>query len=117
LTGSYGKSTNAVGTWLSEVVINDPSVGISQNQAVVMPAAYPNPVADIITIPYRCSEATHLELQISNALGQIVYSTSAQVLAGQHKAIVHLMDWAPGVYFYVLKSNQAIVSDGSFSKQ
>jgi hypothetical protein len=117
LSGSYGKSTNAVGTWLAEVAINDPSVGVTQIQQLPIQSAYPNPVADLITIPYRCSEAATLELQISNALGQVVYTTSAQVEAGQHKAFVHLNDWAPGMYYYVLKSNQVLVLDGSFSKQ
>ena len=117
VSGSYGKSTNAVGTWLAEVAINDPSVGMSQINQTPIQTAYPNPVADLITIPYRCIEAATLELQISNALGQVVYTTSAQVEAGQHKAIVHLNDWSPGMYYYLLKSNQVLVLDGSFSKQ
>ena len=119
LSGSYGKSTNAVGTWIAEVAINDPSVGLEtiQTNQSAQALAYPNPVADIITIPYQTDRSQTLLLEIRNSLGQLVYSTESTVEAGACKAIVHIAHWSTGLYYYTLKADNNTLIHGSFSKQ
>jgi hypothetical protein len=118
LVGSYGKSNNTVGTWISKVVMNDPTVGIQTSTTNSKQAdAYPNPVADVMTVPFETELAAEVSLVITDAAGRLVYQLTEFQEAGKQKAIINVSEFQTGIYFYTVSVEGKIKSNGSFSKQ
>jgi len=72
---------------------------------------YPNPFNNTTSIRFDLSHDNHVEFQVMNILGQVVYSLRKHYLAGWHQ-----VDWngtdnsgspvASGVYYYRLKTSE-----------
>jgi len=118
LVGSYGKNINTVGTWISKIGINDPKVGIDNTiKNEVQNNAYPNPVADMISIPFQIQEQGDVSIEIRDATGKLVYTLSEFQDKGQQKAMINLTSLTNGIYFYTITFKQQVIQNGSFSKQ
>lgn len=117
LVGSYGKSNNTVGTWISKVVMNDPAVGIKEMANNSQLDVYPNPVTDILTVPFETELHAKVDIVITDAAGRQVMTMSEFQEAGKQKAIIHVGDWNKGIYFYTVSIEGKIKTNGSFSKQ
>ena len=119
LAGSYGKSTNAVGTWISKLSVSDPSVGLGDKTEKVisdMPA-YPNPVADLFTIPFKTEAGADVYISITDLSGRVVLTLSGYQEAGFQKAFINTANLNKGLYFYTVSNGQTTISNGTFSKQ
>jgi hypothetical protein len=118
ITGSYGKNTNAVGTWISKISINDPSVGIQSIAEKQMQDldAYPNPVADVLTLPFIINADAMVQIQVYDQSGKLMLSLSENQNTGQQKAFINTSEFASGIYFYTITANAQLISNGSFSK-
>jgi hypothetical protein len=117
LVGSYGRSTNAVGTWISKVTMNDPKVGLNELGLTPSTQAYPNPVSDMLTIPFTIPSDGMVSIQIMDATGKLVYTLSEPQNKGEQHALINLANYTSGIYFYSVLLGQQLIQNGSFSKQ
>jgi hypothetical protein len=118
LVGSYGRSNNTVGTWISKINTTDPSVKIEKienNQFETL--AYPNPVSDVLNISFKNQTNGLLVIKIFNSLGQQMDVVTQELGAGEHKALINLSTYQNGIYTYSIQLNQVEISNGKFSKQ
>jgi hypothetical protein len=118
LVGSYGKSTNGVGTWISKITMSDPQVGIKDAPKPLNPGqAYPNPVSDVLTIPFAIQADGEVLIEIRDASGRLVFTINEEQLKGQQKAFINISGYNTGIYFYTILFNSQNIQNGSFSKQ
>ncbi|MFH1004533.1 MAG: T9SS type A sorting domain-containing protein [Bacteroidota bacterium] len=74
-------------------------------------SSYPNPASDVTTIAVNMLKSEKVSVEITNILGQVIYNTSANLPAGEHKFNVNVSKWNSGVYFYTVKSNDFSVTN------
>jgi hypothetical protein len=118
LVGSYGKSSNGVGTWISKVTMSDPQVGIADRPAQTeSEPAYPNPVSDVLTIPFAIQADGEVLVEIRDAAGKLVFTLSESQLEGRQKAFINISYFSTGIYFYTILFNSKDIQNGIFSKQ
>ncbi len=117
IAGSYGKNTNVVGTWISKITMSDPQVSVSAVKDYPENLAYPNPVADVLTIPFRLEETGTVTVEVRDAAGKTVLSINELQDKGAQKAFINISGLSKGIYFYSVNTGQIRIQDGSFSKQ
>ena len=64
----------------------------------------PNPFGDITTIGFALPEASFVKFTVFNQVGQVIYSTTADYLKGNHEIILSKSDLSEGVLFYKLET-------------
>ncbi|MES2617559.1 MAG: T9SS type A sorting domain-containing protein [Bacteroidota bacterium] len=117
LVGSYGKATNAVGTWIGVITMNDPSVkvkDITANQ--LQNNAYPNPVKDQLVVPFHTDAAGTVSFFVTDASGKVVITLKEEQTNGEQKAFINVSQLATGLYTYTILLNNVPVNNGKFSK-
>ena len=82
-----------------------------ENNIFSIADAYPNPTAGTAAIEVNMKQAGKVTLEISNMLGQVVYSTSASLTSGTHTFTVDAAKWNTGLYFYTVKSKNFSVTE------
>lgn len=92
---STGEILNAAST--SNYTSNNS--GINEAEMNSSLSIYPNPVNDIANIKVTIEEAADVQIEVINALGQVVYSTATNNLpAGEYFYKVDVADFAAGIY-------------------
>jgi len=73
---------------------------------------YPNPFSSLTNIDVTLQHSTDLmTLEITNLLGQVVYTTQARNLnTGNHTFTVDGSSYSAGIYFYTIRSNESSIS-------
>jgi hypothetical protein len=118
VVGSYGKSTNAVGTWVSKISVNDPELGIQHKQVQKSDYdAYPNPVKDVLTLPFEIKVDSEVSITLVDNTGKLILTLSEYQSKGLQKAFINTSKFATGIYHYRVVSGKQIIANGSFSKQ
>ncbi len=117
LVGSYGRSINTVGTWISKITMNDPKVNVNDLQKGFEQSPYPNPVADVLTLPFDIPTGGVVRIEIHDVTGKLLFVISEQQEQGPQKALINTSGMPAGIYFYSISINQSPVQNGSFSKQ
>lgn len=118
IAGSYGKISNAVGTWISKITVNDPAVGINRNTAGnYLQDAYPNPVADMLTLPFKTSGPSEITIVIYDNKGAVILTLSEYQNEGMQKAFINTSGLASGIYYYTISTGTELIANGNFSKQ
>lgn len=117
VTGSYGKSNNGVGTWISKLTVNDPSVGIQQSSIQSNNPAFPNPVVDMLTVPFQISKDAEVLITITDLSGKVIFTIHSYQLAGFQKAFINTSAFQSGLYMYSISAGTEIIANGTFSKQ
>jgi hypothetical protein len=70
---------------------------------------YPNPFNPVTTISYSLPEATHVKLEVFNILGQrVALLVNGDLPAGNHTTMWEADKQASGIYFYRLRTEDAI---------
>jgi hypothetical protein len=78
--------------------------GIKEESAVVSNLNfYPNPASTNGTIEVVLAENAKMDIVVLNSVGQTVYTTSANGIAGSNKVNVDLNNLSSGLYFYQVK--------------
>lgn len=79
-------------------------VGVKEESAVVSNLNfYPNPASTNGTIEVVLAENAKMDIVVLNSVGQTVYTTSANGIAGSNKVNVDLNNLSSGLYFYQVK--------------
>ena len=66
---------------------------------------YPNPAIDHINIQIKDHSINHLQTNVYNFLGQVVYSNSTNPNVSGHEIIIDLNNFTPGAYFIEFKDD------------
>ncbi len=80
--------------WVQKVVRNETG-DISFGES------YPNPAADMVTIPFRLAKTEEISMTVTDVLGRSVYQRSTGMYdAGSHQFSIATRDLAKGMYYY-----------------
>ncbi|HRH54074.1 MAG TPA: T9SS type A sorting domain-containing protein, partial [Chitinophagales bacterium] len=76
-------------------------IGDIENDQIAM---YPNPSNGVFTLELNNFEGNNFEVNITNALGQIVYTTMIDVTENNYTQTIDLGNAAAGIYQVTLKN-------------
>lgn len=65
---------------------------------------YPNPTSGLTTITLNSKVSGNVSLEVTNMVGQVVYTISEKVAVGAHQFTVDASKWNSGVYFCTVKA-------------
>jgi PKD repeat protein len=83
-------------------------VGLDELAALNNAVIYPNPASDNATLAIELTEQTALDVVVMNANGQIVQTVAAgDFEAGKHTLTIDASTFAQGLYYTVIRSNEA----------
>jgi hypothetical protein len=116
VAGSYGQSNNTNGTWISKILVNDASVGLSETNTILKNNAYPNPVVDLLSIPFQTLSDGDVKIEIKDLNGKVVFTLNSHKTMGLQHAIINVSQFNNGLYFYTIIAPQETVINGSFTK-
>lgn len=67
---------------------------------------YPNPVSQTATVNFGLSTAAHVDLEIHNAIGQLIYAENkGRMIAGQQTMQLDMNDLQNGLYFLTIRGD------------
>lgn len=89
---------------VSEIGSSIPTAIKDENSLVNTLNFYPNPASSNATIEVVLKENAKMDINILNAVGQSVYSTSVTGNIGSNKVDVNLNNLSSGLYFYQVKT-------------
>ena len=93
---------------------NEFSVGINDKPAIRdidVAQNQPNPFNGTTTVKVNLNKAADLSLEVTNMMGQVVYSVNAgQASAGLNKLTIDGSQLSSGVYFYTVKAGKSVVT-------
>ena len=88
---------------------------IAENSSLNKFVLFPNPVSNVLNMDVTVSNDTKLSFDVSNMLGQNVYSTQpAAFVNGNSKLQINTSNFDNGVYFISVKENGKTVSTSKF---
>ncbi len=94
--------------YVDDILVTGQSTIIGTNDATFEGnvSMYPNPVADLLSVNVTLTEATTLNVEVSDVAGRVVQTivNNESYAAGQYK-----MEWTPtqnGIYFVKVRSNK-----------
>lgn len=82
---------------ISLALVDKTSVAKVTSEVVVK--AYPNPVADMLTLDLDKADAGIYTVQVYSISGSLVNATEMNIGPGNYKGTVATSDWASGMYF------------------
>jgi PKD repeat protein len=83
-------------------------VGLDELTALNSAVIFPNPASDNATLAIELTEQTTLDVVVMNANGQIVQTVAAgDFEAGKHTLTIDAGNFAQGLYYTVIRSNEA----------
>lgn len=71
---------------------------------------YPNPASDLTYFDVNMKQNATVTFEIFNNVGQQVYTTTKKLSAGKHTFSVDASTFSSGLYFYTIKSGDAVAS-------
>lgn len=82
------------------------SVGESAGQNLV--SVFPNPANDNVQVKYDLNRASKGSFELRNIVGSVVYQKNLK--SSENSFSLNVSGLSPGVYFYVLKSSEKVLS-------
>ncbi len=85
------------------------------NNPVANVTLYPNPATDAVTLEFNLSGDANLSYDITNLLGQVVYSVpQVELNKGGFRSVVNTTDYNNGIYLVSVKNNGRTVQTVKF---
>lgn len=75
-------------------------IGIEEASTITAMKAYPNPVTESLTVEVNLNKASNVTIEVTNLLGQNVYTLNTNGVSGVNKFKVDVTNMQTGVYFY-----------------
>ncbi len=106
VNGSYGKS-NGNYTWIGKLRSNDVRLNVTNtDKPEVVVNAYPNPVAEYVTVDFEVEQTQFLTFTLSNIKGQLVdVLLRDKAKAGKNRFSFSTSDLPDGIYFLNINNN------------
>jgi hypothetical protein len=107
-------------SWVSEeydttkTEVYDSTNAITEIMELNMVEFYPNPAVDHINIQIKDHSINHLQTNVYNFLGQVVYSNSTNPNVTGYEVIIDLNNFTPGAYFIEFKDDMGRSSAARF---
>ena len=74
-------------------------VGVAEITAAELnTVVYPNPVSNVLHVDFNLEQPHDLTIQLVNVLGEVVYATEIQAVAGMNNFKLNVKEFATGVY-------------------
>ncbi len=106
-------STNGTNSIISLTVLNVNATGIkTAGNETAQVIIYPNPSTGLFNLNINSTNATKAQINISNILGETVYSEQEQINNNTFSKVIDLQNLANGAYFV-----KAIVDNKTFSSK
>ncbi|MGJ8661703.1 MAG: PKD domain-containing protein, partial [Bacteroidota bacterium] len=109
--------TNDCGTNTYTSTVISTNVGLEEINGIGTIAVYPNPSNGIYNIDFNTNSDLNFEIQVTNVLGQSVYTKNIGSVNGTHKEAINIKNEAPGVYYVTIISNNETVLTNNWLKQ
>ncbi len=105
-TSAYGNSLYIDDIATSNFIVSTENVALETSLNV-----YPNPTVDNFTVAFELTEATKLEINLVNAIGQKVRSIkTGNFNGGEHLINVDASDLAAGTYFVTIRNEEGVTT-------
>lgn len=102
------------GTLTGYKIVIDPdgTVGVSTNAAdkFELGQNIPNPSSDITRISFTSPKAEKMELNIYNAVGQVVLHENIDATVGSNDKYISTASFADGIYIYTLRNSTEVLT-------
>lgn len=105
--GSYYVTVTVDNCSSTSTPINYSITSIEKTENTLELTIFPNPSSDIITIEFDAVKKENYTIQISNALGQIVFRDDLVQFFGVYSNQINLSTFKKGMYFVSFTSNYA----------
>ncbi len=112
INGLLPFSQAAVLTGYKAVILPDGTVGVSTNAAEKFELGQniPNPSSDLTRISFTSPVAETMNLNIYNAVGQIVLQKEIDAEKGSNEEFISTASFADGIYIYTLRNSSTILT-------
>jgi len=102
---------NATKKVLQSAYAEEVKLGISDVTAAINARVSPNPTTGVTNISLNLTQNTDVNVSLTNAMGQEVKAyTFNNVNAGENTLNLNISDYAEGVYFFNIKTNEGSVT-------
>jgi hypothetical protein len=82
-------------------------LGVETAKAGASALLYPNPATASATLQFTATGAGAFRLKVMDMLGRTVHTQQAFLQAGEHRQVIDVRNWAKGVYFLNIGSEQS----------
>ncbi len=108
ITGAYLSGGSLVESALDDYYLYEQaSVGIDENVAIANVSVYPNPVTSLINVSYELLTNESVTIEMTNHIGQIVYSqTVKENNIGRHALKIDVDNLSAGMYMLNIKTGK-----------
>jgi hypothetical protein len=96
----------ATNTAITKVVL---PTGVAAAVAVAEWNVYPNPASGDVNVSFTLRKDAAVEMEMFNAVGQIVHSQKASYQAGNHQMKIAMAELPKGVYFMKLAVDGSVM--------
>jgi hypothetical protein len=97
-------NTTCEATYFTDIEYFEPAIAVN---------VYPNPAAEQINFTFTNLQLNQCQLQISNALGQLVSQSEIR----NSQSAINIGTWPSGIYFWALQQEGRTVRSGKFVKE
>ena len=91
-------------------LVNDLSVNDISKNNISVSQNYPNPFNGLTSVDITLNSSSHVEIEVTNLLGQRINSSSRQFTAGTHTVSIIAENLKTGIYFYTIKTGNSAVT-------
>jgi len=115
--GNYYLSvTNSDGCSVNSSVSSVTSVGIDESPSTVFISVFPNPTMDEITVEFNLLKTENVKMNLINTSGQVIQSQELKQVKGLYKKPIYLGDYANGVYYLQIVTNEGVINKKIFKQ-
>jgi len=104
-----GGAYNAL-SWSSFGVWTQPTNRIEGGESISNLDVYPNPSRDVFNITFTSELIQDLSLRVVNVVGEEIVGEEAQQFIGEYTKQISLKDYAKGIYFLEIETNNGIIN-------
>jgi PKD repeat protein len=109
--------TNECGTTTTTQTVTSSNLGLEEVEGLGTVSVYPNPSAGVYQVDFNTNNDVNIAIQVTNVLGQTVYTKNIGSINGTHKDAIDITNEAPGVYYVVIVSDNKTVLTNMLVKQ
>ncbi len=113
----YNQGNSGSVLYLDDLALkSDLTTGISSVTTNNGVSVYPNPVQDMVSVKFSSTENQTVTLAIYSIEGKLLSSKTFGAVNGNNQISMSTLDLSKGIYQYVLKGNDSILSTGQLVK-
>ena len=96
--------------YIDNININANFIPITEFEQQVAAVIVPNPNQGYFNLATECLQTQQAEIKLTNALGEIIYSTQQQLNVGDNTTVFDVQHLSKGVYFAVIQTGKQLTT-------